>query len=447
MFGILKDKKVTAVAEKNEVLGLDLGQALEDELSAVLEEDVEHGAERGAAGSPGEDGPGLLAEPDMAGYDPGQLQPYVKQRSHTQAELAALSTVEDAMREAGGSLEAIGEAVASVVAAQQSALRFLGSVRAGITRANDLESSLAAMVAENRRQAQQLEQAKGHQERLEAQDEANRRRLSLLVQDGDTLKIALSAAQLEANEIREALAEAENERASLLNELASKSALAERATRENELLRQKHVSQQISLAELEQRHAEAERKLEEAASIRRAEAAELSELRLKAEDGEKECRRVQKHAEATEAKLEEAQDRIMALEADVDEIKGRHVSTVHRMRSESEAQKTRLEAASRKQIADATEIEVLKQKLADAVAALRVLESQLAASSERLEAEHAARIRAAAGSGAEIDPKTAPAAGNTDAKKERSYVRKGGRAKAKPKSAGRAGLNGSAYAA
>jgi chromosome segregation ATPase len=438
MFGIMRGKKVAAVAERDE-LGLDLGQTLEDELSAALEEGVEDQAECSAPDSPRGDEPGLLPEPEAADYDLGQLQPHVRQWSHTQANLAALSTFEDEMRGAGSSLEAIGEALASVVAAQQSAIRFVGGVRTGINRANELESSLAAMAAENRRQAQQIEQAKSHQERLEAQEETNRRRLSLLVQDCDTLKIMLSAAQLEANEVREALAEAENERASLINELASKSAAAERVTRENEALRQRHVSQQINHAALEQLHAETERKLEEVASIRRAETAELSELRLKAEDSEKECRRIQKHAEVTEAKLEEAQNRIMALDADVEEIKSRHASTVQRMRSESEAQKARLETASRKQIADAAEIEALRQQLADAVAAQRVLESQLAALSEQLET-----VRAGDGFRGEINHRVASA--DADGKKESSSVRDG-RTKGKSKPVSRPGLNGSAYAA
>ena len=223
-----------------------------------------------------------------------------------------------------------------------------------------------------------LEQAKHQQSQQEAMNEASKRRIELLITDYEEVKIGLGRSQLEAIETSNALAEVETEKAALIYELATKSAAADRLFRENELLRQKNVSQQVTYAGLEHRHLECERRLEEVSAIRKAESSEMAELRLRFDNGEKECRRLQKEWELAQIRLAEAQERIMKLEADLEELTGRHTSTIERFRSESEVLKARLETATRRNVSDADEIGMLKQQLGEALAATNVAEMQLA---------------------------------------------------------------------
>ena len=304
--------------------------------------------------------------------------PPTKQSSNTQAALAALSAFEDEMRDAKAGFEAIDSAMATIAAAHESSSRFLGSLRAAILRMNEFEEANAAFAAENRRLVQLLEQAKHQQSQQEAMNEASKRRIELLITDYEEVKIGLGRSQLEAIETSNALAEVETEKAALIYELATKSAAADRLFRENELLRQKNLNQQVTYAGLEHRHLECERRLEEVSAIRKAESSEMAELRLRFDNGEKECRRLQKEWELAQIRLAEAQERIMKLEADLEELTGRHTSTIERFRSESEVLKARLETATRRNVSDADEIGTLKQQLGEALAATNVAEIQLA---------------------------------------------------------------------
>ena len=97
----------------------------------------------------------------------------------------------------------------------------------------------------------------------------------------------------DARSKRDGLTEAESEKTTLIYELATKTTRADRLARENELLRQKCVNQQISLMAAEQRHSELEMKLDETAAIHKAEMAEMANLRMRYENTEKERRPLQ----------------------------------------------------------------------------------------------------------------------------------------------------------
>lgn len=318
--------------------------------------------------------------------------PPTKQSSNTQAALAALSAFEDEMRDAKAGFEAIDSAMATIAAAHESSNRFLGGLRAAILRMNEFEEANAAFAAENRRLVQALEQAKHQQSQHEAMNEASKRRIELLITDYEEVKIGLGRAQLEAIETSNVLAEVETEKAALIYELATKSATADRLFRENELLRQKNLNQQVTHAGLEQRHLECERRLDEVSAIRKAESTEMAELRLRFDNGEKECRRLQKQSEVAQIRLAETQERIMTLEADLEELTGRHTSTIERFRSESEVLKARLETATRKNVADADEIGTLKQQLGEALATTNMAEIQLAWANSQLGAQRSAQL-------------------------------------------------------
>lgn len=303
--------------------------------------------------------------------------------SITQASLAALAAFEGEMRASTAGLEVLDTTLAAIGAAHETANRLLGSLRSGVLRANDFEEANAAFSSENRRLSEQLEQAKHTQSQLESAEEASKRRIELLIRDYDEVKIALGRSQIEAIEIRDALAEADNEKTTLIYELATKTTTVDRYARENELLRQKCINQQISLAAVEQRHSELEMKLNETVAIRKAETAEMATLRMRHDNTEKECRRLQKQSELSQVRFAESQERMMTLEADLEDLQNCRLATNERFRAEAEVMKAKLETAVRKSIAEADEIAALKRQLGDAVAAMGVAEAQLACANEQ----------------------------------------------------------------
>jgi chromosome segregation ATPase len=313
-----------------------------------------------------------------------------KQSSNTQAALGAISAFEEQMRDAKPGFETIEFAVSNIRAAHDSFGRFLGSLRAAVLRVNELEEANAGFAADNRRLAHMLEQAKRQQSDQQTMAEATRRRIELLIMDYDEVKVGLGTAQLEAIEVNNALAEVETEKAALIYELATKSASLDRLLRENELLRQNNVNEKISYAGLEQRYAECERKLEEVSTLRKAEAVEMAELRLRVDNGEKEYRRLQKQSELAQVRLAETDERNMKLEADVEELTVRNTTMIEGFRSETEVLKAKLEISTRRNVADADEIVTLKQQLGVALASTDVAEIQLAWANGQLGAQRAA---------------------------------------------------------
>jgi chromosome segregation ATPase len=368
MFGMAKSK-ATVSHEEIRVPEMEFAD-FEDELEDVLEDNVTEELpgdwERASDLEP--------AEEDVTGTVPAEP----KHTSITQASLAALAAFEGEMRASAAGLEVLDTTLAAIGAAHETANRLLGSLRSGVLRANDFEEANAAFSSENRRLSEQLEQAKHAQSQLESAEEASKRRIELLIKDYDEVKIALGRSQIEAVELRDALAQADSEKTTLIYELATKTTTVDRYARENELLRQKCVNQQISLAAVEQRYCELEMKLNETAAIRKAEAVEMADLRMRHDNTEKECRRLQKQSELSQVRLAEGQERIMTLEADLEELQNRHAATNERFRAEAEVMKAKLETAVRKSIAEAGEVAALKQQLGSAVAATGVAEAQLA---------------------------------------------------------------------
>ncbi|HEY4191450.1 MAG TPA: hypothetical protein VGM46_02290 [Mesorhizobium sp.] len=309
-----------------------------------------------------------------------------RQSTATRANLAALAAFDGEMRSASAGLDAMETTMAALGSAHEAARRLLGNLHAGVIRANDLEEANAALLADNRRLAERLEQSTHLQSQLQSTDEVNRRRIELLARDHEDAKLALGKSQLEAIELNAAFAEADGERTALTYELAAKSTAADRLARENELTRQKLANQQMLNTELEQRHAELERKLEEVISVRKAETAEMSELRMRFDSVDKEYKRLQKQSELSQARLVETQERLMSLEADLDELGNRHGAAAERFRTETETLKTKLEAANRKALADAEEIASLKLEVGDAVSAANVVSAQLACANGQIDA-------------------------------------------------------------
>jgi len=376
---------------RSRVVPPDVSYAEEEIDLSGLEDEVAHAIATDMAEVSPIDASGAASDGVGVGEAPSR-----KQSVATQASLAALTAFETEMRDAAAALEALDSTVAVIAASHQSAVRLLGGLRSGVLRTSELEDSHAAALAENRRHAQQAEQAKHLLSQQESMNEANTRRIELLVKDYDEAKVALGAAQLDANDARSSLADAETEKAALIHELATKSAAIDRLSKDNELLRQKYVNQQLNHSALEQRYAEIERKVEDISATRNTEMVAMADLRARLENSEKECRRLHKQAEQAQIRLAESQQQIMTLEADLEELTERHASTTQRLQSEAGVLKARLDAASRKHVADVDEVGKLKQQLGDALASATVLEAQLASVTEQLQAERAARLANAA---------------------------------------------------
>jgi hypothetical protein len=317
--------------------------------------------------------------------------PEPKQSTGTRTNLAALASFENEMRAAAAGMDAMDTTMAAIGAAHETASRFVGNLRAAVLRANDIEEANAALSAENRRMSERLEQARHLQSQHESAEEVHRRRIELLTKDYEEAKIALGKAQIELVAMRDAMTDTDAEKTALIYELATKSTGVDRLSRENELLRQKLVNQQMANGELEQRHSELERRFDEVGAIRKGEMAETAELRMRFDSTEKEYRRLQKQSELSQVRLTETQERVMTLEADLDELRGRHGAMTERFRSEAEILKAKLESATRKNIADADEIASLKLQVGDAVSAASVAGAQLACANGQIDAWRSSR--------------------------------------------------------
>ncbi|MEP9370513.1 hypothetical protein [Mesorhizobium sp. KR1-2] len=373
MFGISKSKAPTHQAN-HEMTEMDI-PGFEEELGEALA--------LAAAETP----PGPLDPSQDIGTGDESSKPTNKQSSGTQASLAALVAFENEMRDAAAGLEVLESTMAAIGAAHETANRLLGNLRTAVLRANGIEDANMALSAEKRHLSEQLEQAKHLQRQQESASEADKRRIELLIKDFDEVKIALGRTQVETIDLRAALADAEAEKSSLIYELATKASTADRLMRETELLRQKCVNHQISHAGLEQRSSELALKLDELSSIRKAETVEMEDLRVRYEHAEKESRRLQKQSELSQVRQAETQERIMTLEADLEEMMDRCGAMSERFRAESEVMRAKLDTAVRKNVADADEIAALKQRLGEALATASVAEAQRAGSGARTDVQ------------------------------------------------------------
>lgn len=379
MFGMTKTR-VSKIEMLPELAPLDIPD-FEAELGEVLDAAAEGGELAGfEAGD-------VTAEPDAG----AQTTAESKQSTTTRTNLAALAAFESEMRSAAASMDAMDTTMAAISAAHETASRFVGSLRAAVLRGNDLEEANAGLLAQNRQMSEQLEQTRHALSQRESAEEVSKRRIELLVKDFEETKIALGKAQIELVTLHDAISDTDAEKTALIYELATKSTAVDRLSRENELLRQKLVGQQMANADLEQRHAEAERKLDEVTALRKSEMVEATELRLRFDNTDKEYRRLQKQADHAQVRLTETQERVMTLESDFDELRDRHGIMAERFRSETETLRSKLETATRRNIADADEIAALKLQVGDAVSAASVAGAQLACANGQIDAWRASR--------------------------------------------------------
>jgi chromosome segregation ATPase len=341
----------------------------------------------------------------------GPVETAFRLTAYAQSRLAALKAFDELHRNASVELDQLSAALTRVNAAHHSTREFLSSLHTSVYRANEIEIAHDALVAENRKLTQQVEQVKRLRAQHESLIEAYKRREAKLTQDCDALKVDLGRVGLEANDALSRAAALEAERADLLNTFAVKSSTAERHARENEILREKQINLSLDLEHAERRQTEMERKFDELTAIRNGESAQLAEARARLSASEKESYRQQKQHDALEAQLEEMQDRLQAAEAAADESAKHHETQVQKLKSEVETLKARLEAAGKAHVETSDELGAVKQRLADTAGEKKIAEDRLAALKQEYEAERQANAAHEAHEAVEQDAEASVARG------------------------------------
>lgn len=313
--------------------------------------------------------------------------------AYTQSRLAALSAFQELQLDAADDLKAVTAALARLGAATSQAREFISTTHASIHRANELEVGNAALLSENRRLQQQVEQIKRLRSQHETLAETYRRKEARHEEEINALKVDISSTRLELEEAQNALATVEAERANLLAELSSKSSLGERHAHENELLREKQVALSHEVEHAERRATEMERKVDELTAIKTAQSGQITDLRTRLAASEKEVFQLQKLLDTTSARLAEAQDGASTLEAALDDVRKRHSAETQRLKGEIETLKARAEVSAKAQMHASDEIGTLKQKLAMSESERHQTEERLEVMRAELEEERAQHAR------------------------------------------------------
>jgi predicted nucleic acid-binding Zn-ribbon protein len=303
----------------------------------------------------------------------------------TQASLASFAAFESLHQGAQEHIEALSSTLAKVTATHHLTREFLNMVHSIIHRGNELEVANGELLTENRRLARQAEHVNRLRGQYEALQEAYKRRESKLVNDAESLRVALGAAKLAAVDANNAVAAMETERAQMLNSLASNTSQVERLGRENEILRERLINLSADLESSAKKHDEIRRKYDELATVHEGQSAQFAESRSRLTEVEKEFVRLQKQHDGLQTRLTEANETIRSMEADVDDEAKRHRTEIQGMKSEIESLKAHMKVAGDKQRDAAGEMETLRARLKDVEAERRIAEDKLEALREENE--------------------------------------------------------------
>lgn len=299
--------------------------------------------------------------------------------SHTQSRLAALSSFDDLNHEAQEHLQEVHAKLSEVANAHRLTREFFKILYADIHRANELELANADLIAGQRRQSEQLRYLSKKQQEFETAAEAMRQRESSLVHDNEGLRAALAAVKLELVEATHTIARNEAELGDLIKTLSARTVEVERRSRENEVLREKHVNLAIDVDKVLKREAEARHKLDELAAIHAGEAARHSELLGMLGKSEKEVLRLQKSVELAQMKQSELAEAVRIMEVDREAEIERSLAELRGLRSEIQSLQSRLELAAKERSEAASELATLKVQLSDALAEKHVGDEKLSA--------------------------------------------------------------------
>jgi chromosome segregation ATPase len=197
-----------------------------------------------------------------------------------------------------------------------------------------------------------------------------------LVQDRDALRSALAAVRLELVEAANASAKREAEFSEVAKALSVRTAEADRRSRENDTLREKHVRLSIDLDKAQKREAEARRRLDELSTIHANDAARHSELLAALGKSEKDETRLQKSLEIMQAKLSEMTEATRIAEDDREAERARTLAEIRGLRSEIQSLQSRLDVALSKASEASGEIARLTAQWSDTMAEKQVADER-----------------------------------------------------------------------
>lgn len=299
--------------------------------------------------------------------------------AHSQNRLTALKSFEKFYHGTQGHLHEIGTKLAEVRTLQSSVGELINILNAEIHRANEMELANTTLLVEHRKLWEQFQDStRKHQERESLLDRLQQRE-TMLFQDNEALRAALSTAKLELVETSNANAKNETEVGDLTNTLAARTSEIERRSRENESLREKNVNLSIEFDKAMKREAETRHKFEEIFQIHENEAARNTELLASLARSEKEAFRIQKALEGATVKHAETLENIRLMEEERDAERQRNVAEMRGLRSEMQNLQSRLDAVLQDNSAVTNENAELTERLSDAMAEKHVLDERLAA--------------------------------------------------------------------
>ena len=296
--------------------------------------------------------------------------------SHTQSRLDALGSFDRLFHDAEEHLEEVKAKLLEVATSHHYTREFFHILQADFFRANELEIANANLTAEQKVLSEQLHDVTRKQREHESAFGAMQQREASLVQDRDALRGALAAVRLELVEAANASAKREAEFSEVAKALSVRTAEADRRSRENDTLREKHVRLSIDLDKAQKREAEARRRLDELSTIHANDAARHSELLAALGKSEKEETRLQKSLEIMQAKLSEMTEATRIAEDDREAERARTLAEIRGLRSEIQSLQSRLDVALSKASEASGEIARLTAQWSDTMAEKQVADER-----------------------------------------------------------------------
>ena len=372
----------------------DLLQGLESDMSDALEQEFAAGVDSEALPPreiPRESVPGMTAE------DGEQIAPASPVISATEGQdrltsnskkfLSGFDTFEAQYLESQADLKEISEKISRLAVSQHLTRDFLNMMQASIYHGNEVELSNKDLHGKNRALNNELENAKSLVIKLKQHADELQRREARLQQEKDSLRTALTTANDELSELRTEVAANDAELTDLRRDLAAKTSLADKMSRDNELVREKHVNLSVDLDSAMKAASEMRRKNDEMSTNLKSTSAELSETTEQLAEAQKEMARLGRELEMQTSKLSETTDALRVIEFERDEADGQHKAEIQAIRTEFTNLESRFQATSREQENATEEVIAIKLKLSDAVSEKRVAEEKAVSLAREIEEE------------------------------------------------------------
>lgn len=307
--------------------------------------------------------------------------------SHTQSRLDALGSFERLFHDAEEHLEEVKAKLLEIATSHHYAREFFHILQADFFRANELEMANASLTTEQKVLSEQLHDVTRKLREHDSAFGAMQQREANLVQDRDALRGALAAVRLELVEAANASARREAEFSEVVKAHSARTAEADRRSRENDTLREKHVRLSIDLDKAQKREAEARRRLDELSTFHANDAARHSELLAALGKSEKEETRLQKSLEIAQAKLSEMTEAARIADDDSEAERARSLAEMRGLRSEIQSLQSRLDVVMSEASEASGEIARLTAQWSDTMAEKQVADERFSVLMKESEAD------------------------------------------------------------